>query len=89
MKDKELGQLWTISQNEYPNTSSEALWMNRCETVIHKLVEERARNKRLQRNMEDCGHYKYPQDQAPLDRSVNEEVLALRDFGINPDEWEP
>lgn len=80
MIDREVGELW----RELPlaGNDSASYWQQKCNELIQKLVGERARNKRLQRMMEDCGHYTYPIGQASLDRSVNEEILARRDFDI-------
>ena len=84
MLDQEVGELWQdLQQHKWGDLDLRGqLYHETLTTLIEKLLDERACNKRLQRMMEDCGHYTYPPDQAPLDRSVNEEGLAKRDFGI-------
>lgn len=58
--------------------------MAQVASLKSRLVAERANNIRLQIRAEDCGapKHNFPDGQARIDRSVNEEVLARRQLQI-------
>lgn len=87
MEDKEIGELW--GELHSPMRKFPDVDRNVKIALIRKLVEERAKNKRLQKRAEDCGppHHIYVKGEPRIDRSVHEDVLALRDFGIDPATW--
>jgi hypothetical protein len=48
--------------------------------LLKMLEEERAKNLRLQRRLEDCGHWKAAEGQRLLDRSLSEERQARKEL---------